>query len=91
MIKIHDEDKLNYKTVFSSDGFKIGEVEATLPHSFITSSQKENKEIKYEIARLEIASMTNHTITVKLKEIDPDQKFQISFIEKNTTNESESE
>ena len=43
--KIHSEDRVNYKTIFSSDGIKIGKVEAAFGESFIVKSEKENTEI----------------------------------------------
>ena len=36
--KIHIDDRVNYKTVFSSDGIKMGEVEAAFSNSFIVKS-----------------------------------------------------
>ena len=33
--KIHSDDRVNYKTVFSSDRIKIGKVEAAFVESFI--------------------------------------------------------
>ena len=42
----------------------------------------EDKEIKYEIPRLEIASLIDKLITVKLKKKDLDQKYQTSSIDK---------
>lgn len=64
--KIHSEDRVNYKSVYSSDGVRIGKVEASFSDSFIVKSEKQNKEIKYEIPRLEIASIIKRTITLKL-------------------------
>jgi hypothetical protein len=56
--KIHSDDRVNYKTVYSSDGIKIGEVEAAFAESFIVRLEKEkNMEIKYEIPRLDISSL----------------------------------
>ncbi|MDP9289547.1 MAG: hypothetical protein M3P08_15310 [Thermoproteota archaeon] len=68
--KIHSDDRVNYKTVFSSDRIKIGRVDAAFVESFIVKSEKENMEIKYEIPRLEIASIVDNRITLKLKESD---------------------
>ena len=81
--KIHSDDRVNYKTVFSSDGIKIGKVEAAFAESFIIKSEKENREIKYEIPRLEIASIIDDRITLKLKESDTDEKYQTSSVEKS--------
>src|SRR5215469_4927601 len=61
--RIHSKDKVDYKTVFSSDGIKIGKVEAAFADSFIVKSEKEKMEIKYEIPRLEIASIKDNRIT----------------------------
>jgi len=44
--RIHSEDRVNYKTFFSSDGIKIGKVESAFADSFTVKSEKE---IKYEI------------------------------------------
>ena len=81
--KIHSTDRVNYKTVFSSDGIKIGKVEAAFGESFIVKLEKEDTEIKYQIPRLEIASITGHRITLKLKQGEIDQKYQTSSIEKS--------
>ena len=81
--KIHSDDRVNYKTVYSSDRIKIGEVEAVFADSFIVKLEKgENVEIKYEIPRLEISSLTDDRITLKLKQREIDQKYQTSSIEK---------
>ena len=82
--KIHGDDKVNYKTVYSSDGIKMGEVEAAFADSFIIKLEKENNtEIKYEIPRLEISSLTDDRIILKLKQIEIDEKYQTSSIEKS--------
>jgi hypothetical protein len=81
--RIHSEDRVNYKTVFSADRIKIGKVEAAFVESFIVKSEKENMEIKYEIPRLEIASIIDDIITLKIKEIEIDEKYQTSSIEKS--------
>jgi hypothetical protein len=82
--KIHSDDKVNYKTVYSSDGIKMGEVEAAFSDSFIVKLEKENNtEIKYEIPRLEISRLTDDRIILKLKQIEIDEKYQTSSIEKS--------
>ena len=82
--KIHSDDKVNYKTVYSSDGIKMGEVEAAFADSFIIKLEKENNtEIKYEIPRLEISSLADDRIILKLKQIEIDEKYQTSSIEKS--------
>ncbi|MGB8934113.1 MAG: hypothetical protein WCC17_03290 [Candidatus Nitrosopolaris sp.] len=65
--KIHGEDRVNYKTVFSSDRIKIGKVEAAFIESFIVKSEKENMEIKYEIPRLE--KMMRYKVRLYLKSV----------------------
>ena len=80
--KIHSIDRVNYKTVKSSDGKRIGKVEAAFAESFIVKSEKQNKEIKYEIPRREIASIIKRTITLKLKESDLVQKYETSSVDK---------
>jgi hypothetical protein len=82
--KIHSEDRVNYKTVFSSDRIKIGKVEAAFVDSFIVKSEKENLEIKYEIPRLEITSILNDRITLKVKQTEINKKYQTSSIEKSS-------
>ena len=83
--KIHSDDRVNYKTVYSSDGINIGEVEAAFADSFIVKLEKEiNIEIKYEIPRLEISSLTDDRITLKLKQSEIDEKYQTSSIEKSS-------
>ncbi|MBV9177731.1 MAG: hypothetical protein JO327_07150 [Nitrososphaeraceae archaeon] len=82
--KIHSDDKVNYKTVYSSDGIKMGEVEAAFSDSFIVMLEKENyMEIKYEIPRLQISSLTDDRIILKLKQIEIDEKYRTSSIEKS--------
>jgi hypothetical protein len=80
--KIHSNDRINYKTVYSSEGSKIGEVEIAFGESFIVKSEEKNIETKYEIPKLEIASIINNDITLKLKKSDVDEKFQTSSINK---------
>ena len=80
--KIHSKDRVDHKSVYSSDGIRIGKVEAAFSDSFLVKSEKENKEIKYEIPRLAIASIIKRTITLKLKENELIQKYQKSSIEK---------
>jgi hypothetical protein len=83
--KIHSDDRVNYKTVYSSDGIKIGEVEAAFSDSFIVKLEKEsNMEIKYEIPRLGISSLTNDRIILKLKQSEIDEKYQTSSIKKSS-------
>ena len=83
--KIHSDDRVNYKTVYSSDGIKIGQVEAAFADSFIVKLEKKNNtETKYEIPRLEISSLTDDRITLKLKQEEVDQKYQTSSIEKSS-------
>jgi len=82
--RIHSKDKVNYKTVFSSDGTKIGKVEAAFADSFIVKSEKEKMEIKYEIPRLEIATIRDNRITLKLNASETDEKYQTSSIEKSS-------
>lgn len=61
--KIHSDDKVNYSTVYSSDGIRVGKVEVAFAESFIVKFEMEYKEIKYEIPRLEIASLIDKSIT----------------------------
>ena len=82
--KIHSDDRVNYKAVYSSDGIKIGKVEAAFAESFIIKSEKENMEIKYEIPRLEISSLIDDRITLKLKQSEIDEKYQTSSIMKSS-------
>lgn len=83
--KINSDDRVNYKTVYSSDGINIGAVEAAFADSFIVKLEKEkNMEIKYEIPRLEISSLTDDRITLKLKQREINQKYQTSSIEKSS-------
>jgi hypothetical protein len=83
--KIHTDYRVSYKTVYSSDGVKMGEVEAAFSNSFIVKLEKEkNLEIKYEIPRLEISSLTGDRIILKLKQIEIDEKYQTSSIKKSS-------
>ena len=80
--KIHSDDKVNYSTVYSQDGIRVGKVEVVaFAESSIVKFEMENKEIKYEIPRLEIASLIDKSITLKLKKKDLDQKYQTSSID----------
>jgi hypothetical protein len=82
--KIRSDDRVNYKTVYSADGIKMGKVEAAFSDSFIVKLEKENKmEIKYEIPRLEISSLTDDRITLKIKGNEIDAKYQTSSIKKS--------
>jgi hypothetical protein len=82
--KIHSDDRVNYKTVYSADGIKMGKVEAALSDSFIVKLEKENNmEIKYEIPRLEISSLIHDRITLKLKRNEIDEKYETSSIKKS--------
>lgn len=82
--KIHSKDRVDYKTVFSSDGVKIGKVEVAFSDSFIVKSEIRDQEIKYEIPRLEITRIVDKSITLKLKKSEIDQKYQTSSINKNS-------
>jgi len=84
--KIHSDDRVNYKTVYSADGIKMGKVEAAFSDSFIVKVEKEenNMEIKYEIPRLEISSLTDDRITLKLKLNEIDEKYETSSIKKSS-------
>jgi len=81
--KIHSGDRVNYKIVYSADGIRMGKVEAAFSDSFIVKLEKANDmEIKYEIPRLEISSLTDDRIILKLKQNDIDEKYQSSSIKK---------
>jgi hypothetical protein len=67
--KIHSNDKVNYSTVYSSDGIRIGKVEVAFAESFIVKNEMENKEVKDEIPRLDIVSIINGSITLKEKKV----------------------
>jgi hypothetical protein len=63
----------------------MGEVEAAFSDSFIVKLEKEkNIEIKYEIPRLEISSLTDDRIILKLKQSHIDEKYQTSSIKKSS-------
>jgi hypothetical protein len=82
--KIHSDDRVNYKTVYSSDGIKMGEIEAAFADSFIVKLEKEKGiEIKYEIPRLEISNLTEDRIVLKLKQREIDKIYQTSSIKKS--------
>ncbi|HEX6646162.1 MAG TPA: hypothetical protein VF047_03205 [Nitrososphaeraceae archaeon] len=80
--KIHSDDKVNNSTVYSSDRIRIGKVEAAFAESFIVKNEMENKEVKYEIPRLDIVSIIDGSITLKLKKSDIDQNYETSSINK---------
>jgi hypothetical protein len=83
--KIHSDDRINYKAVYSSDGIKMGQVEAAFADSFIVKLEKENiLEIKYEIPRLEISSLTDDRIILKLTQSELDEKYQASSVKKSS-------
>jgi hypothetical protein len=66
-------------------GFKsMSKVEAAFSDSFIVKLEKENNmEIKYEIPRLEISSLADDRITLKLKRNEIDEKYETSSIKKS--------
>ena len=80
--KIYGDDKVNYGTVYSSDGIRIGKVEAAFAKSFIVKNEMENREVKYEIPRLDIVSIISGSITLKLNKKDIDQNYETSSINK---------
>ena len=80
--KIHSDDKVNYSTVYSSDCYTIGKVEAAFAKSFIVKNEMQNKEVKYQIPRLDIVSIINGSITLKLTKSDIDQNYETSSINK---------
>jgi len=80
--KIHSDDKVNYSTVYSPDGIRIGKVEAAFAKSFIVKNEMEKKEVKYQIPRLDIVSIINGSITLKLTKSDIDQNYETSSINK---------
>ena len=80
--KIHGDDKVNDSTVYSSDGIRIGKVEVAFAESFIVKNEMENKEVKYQIPRLDIVSIIDGSITIKLKKSDIDQNYETSSINK---------
>jgi hypothetical protein len=83
--KIHSDDRVNYKAVYSSDGIKMGQVEAAFADSFIVKLEKENiLEIKYETPRLEISSLTDDRIILKLTQSELDEKYQASSVKKSS-------
>jgi hypothetical protein len=41
--KIHSDDRVNYKMVYSADGIKMGKVEAAFSDSFIVKLENEEK------------------------------------------------
>jgi hypothetical protein len=57
---------------------KNGKVEAVFVDSFIVKSGKEKMEIKCEIPRLEIASIIDDRIALKLKQSEIYEKLEIT-------------
>lgn len=55
--RIHSKHWLTYKNVYSVDNTKIGKVEVAFAHSIIVKLEKEDTHIKYQIPRLEIATL----------------------------------
>lgn len=85
--KIHSNDRISNKEVFSSDGVKIGRVEAVFSDTIIIKSEsQDNIERKYEIPRLNIAELMDETLTLKIKKSEIDKEFETSSIEKSYTN-----
>lgn len=83
--KIHSDDRVNYKTIYSSDGIKVGEVEAAFSDSFIVKLEKEqDTEIKYEIPRIEILTLTDERVTLKLTQSEINEKYQTLSINKSS-------
>ena len=42
--KIHSDDRVNYKTVYSADGIKMGKVEAAFSDSFYREAREGKKQ-----------------------------------------------
>ena len=85
--KIHSNDRISNKEVFSSDGVKIGRFEAVFSDTIIIKSEsQDNIERKYEIPRLNIAELMDETLTLKIKKSEIDKEFETSSIEKSYTN-----
>lgn len=62
-----------------------GKVEAAFSDSFIVKLEKEqNTEIKYEIPRIEILTLTDEKITLKLRQSEINGKYQTSSIKKRS-------
>ena len=59
-------------------------MEGAFADSFIVKSEKENMEIKCEMPRLEIVSIKDNRITLKLNGNEIDEKYQTSSIEKSS-------
>lgn len=57
-------------------------MEAAFAESFIVKNEMENKEVKYQIPRLDIVSIIDGSITLKLKKSDIDQNYETSSINK---------
>jgi hypothetical protein len=81
--KIHSKDSLTYKTVYSADNTKIGEVEVAFADSIIVRLEKEDTLIKYQIPRLEIATLIDDKIMLRSKQSEIDQKYRTSSIQKS--------
>ena len=83
--KISNDDQINGKSVFSSDGASIGKVEAVLADSFIvrTLIESNNTEIKYDIPRIEIEKIVAGSITLRITKEEVNQKYQTSSIQKS--------
>ena len=81
--KIHSKDRLNYKTVYSADNIKIGEVEVAFADSIIVRLENEDTEVKYQIPRLEIATLMDDKIMLRSKQSEIDQKYRTSSIQKS--------
>jgi hypothetical protein len=81
--KIHSKDRLNYKTVYLADNIKIGEVEVAFADSIIVRLENEDTEVKYQIPRLEIATLIDDKIMLRSKQSEIDQKYRTSSIQKS--------
>jgi hypothetical protein len=81
--KIRTDDIVNCKSVFSSDGAAVGEVEAALADSFIVKAEEGDTEIKYEIPRLIIDRIVDGSITLKQPKKIIQDKYETSSIKKN--------
>jgi hypothetical protein len=61
---------------------KIHSDDKAFAESFIVKNEMENKEVKYQIPRLDIVSIIDGSITLKLKKSDIDQNYETSSINK---------
>ena len=55
--KVHSDDRVDYKMVYSADGIKVGKVEAAFSVSFIVELENEEKNMRFLGLKYQVSQM----------------------------------